>query len=1039
VLTLTTPNANWMGLTTIPVNWSVAGPADGTVTIKRGADVVCTSASMVGSCNVGIPAYNDIPDGDRLTLEYSGTPSWYSKTTSQTGTIVACIPFEGLSSNAGRATVTAYPAPTCGGGTGYYTSDTVFVNATPKDGYQLSGFSGGSTGGTPARFPYAASELSLWPSGGASMTVSPVLQWWGNQQVPFGIQADTTPKCIPVQFNVLGISNRSAAINLLFWDSPGKCDGPVSVDSDNTITAYFLSGAKVRVTYQPGLVPAGRSFYGWQDLASGDPYAEQATYTISPNMTTIHALFGPVCYANAPNVVQPSDGTITVSLPAPNCSDPRTGVTGWTLGTRGTATLVDTTGLTLQDVQRSIVTSTGYTWSFASKAWVAQRPIYFDGWRGDTGSWTAQPTTVGVDAAGVQRETRTVAFQIGERPITIGAAYGGCTVLKTQVIGDASSGAPGTVTMDTPANCPLTAGNDTERWYKTGTQVSVTTKATGKKLFFMGWSGLGLPYKSLLDNTVSFALNADMTAAASYGTNSNCRMLTVSAVPADALTLSTSFTLGANACTAMYGPRYYDEGIAGNGVRIGATPATADANGSQVVFAWSTNDPGSAAGTVGGVSTIWSRSYGINELFYGASTVVAYACEFVAIGASISSPDGKAVSGASAANISRESQSRLSDFVITQPADCSTGADPKSGYGGYAWVVGTQLVPVVTADPIAYKFTGWSGDVKGTGQTSDAPLSLVGAGRAAQGDSYNYRVTANFTAICHKLTTPSGTDEIEVITAPNCPGVDASRQMYLGGTAVVLHAPDKGDTLFRNWQSGVDVVDSDTHWASVVMTSDKTVVPYYSSKSVGEQITTYGTMVGDEMAIASKKMIGVATAAVSAYVKTLLSKATLVASGIGYIAQGLEYFGVEGSVIDGMKDASTAMNDMLSMLFAPLDCITAWSAGGENTAFYAAQNLIGSAIIEGLSTSAQKPQAPTSAQTTLQKLQAQAGAAKGPAATAASAIDSAKSVYDAAASGNVGWESSAYDAWASQNSVSVFTTCMATNMGGAAMSVADMG
>jgi hypothetical protein len=133
------------------------------------------------------------------------------------------------------------------------------------------------------------------------------------------------------------------------------------------------------------------------------------------------------------------------------------------------------------------------------------------------------------------------------------------------------------------------------------------------------------------------------------------------------------------------------------------------------------------------------------------------------------------------------------------------------------------------------------------------------------------------------------------------------------------------------------------------------------------------------------------------------------------------------------------MNDMLSMLFAPLDCITAWSAGGENTAFYAAQNLIGSAIIEGLSTSAQKPQAPTSAQTTLQKLQAQAGAAKGPAATAASAIDSAKSVYDAAASGNVGWESSAYDAWASQNSVSVFTTCMATNMGGAAMSVADMG
>jgi hypothetical protein len=216
-------------------------------------------------------------------------------------------------------------------------------------------------------------------------------------------------------------------------------------------------------------------------------------------------------------------------------------------------------------------------------------------------------------------------------------------------------------------------------------------------------------------------------------------------------------------------------------------------------------------------------------------------------------------------------------------------------------------------------------------------------------------------------------------------------------------------------------------------------VPYYSSKSWGEQITTYGTIVGDEMAVASKKMIGVATAAVSAYVKTLISKAALVASGIGYVADGLEYFGVEGSVIDGMKSASTAMNDMISMLFAPLDCITAWSAGGENTAFYAAQNLIGSAIVDGLSSSAQAPKAAASTQTTLQALQAQAKTLAAPAASAASAIDSAKAIYDAASSGNVGWESSAYDAWASQNSVSVFTTCMATNMGGAAMQVADMG
>jgi predicted outer membrane repeat protein len=1043
VLTLSTPNQNWLGLTTIPVDWSVAGPADGTVTIKRGADVVCTSASLVGSCDVAIPAYNDIQDGDRLTLEYSGSPLWNSKTTSKSGTIVACVPFEGSSTYpAGSATVSVYPAPTCGGGTGYYTSDTVRVSATAQDGYRLTGFSGGSAGGTQLRFGYPASDVTLWGNGTASMSVSPVVQWWGSQQIPFGIQANTTAACIPVRINTTGISNRSDAVNALFWDSTGKCDGTVTLGSDNTTTAYFLNGAKVRVNYQSGFVPAGRTFYGWQGLASGDPFAEQATYTISPTTTTINALFGPVCYATSPNVVQPSDGTITVSLPSPNCSDPRTGVTGWTLGTRGSATLVDTTGSTFHVVSSRYGSLNGYMQLIEDKAWAPERPIYFDGWSGDTGSWTARPTTIGVDAAGVRKETRTVDFQIGEHPITIGAAYASCSILKTQVNGDTSSGVPGTVTVNTAPNCPLGAGYDGERWYKTGTQVSLTTKATGEKLRLLGWSGIPLPRAKLLDTTVSFALDADATATVSYGTNANCRPLTVSTVPAGALTLSTSFTLGSNACAAMYGDRFYDQGTGGNGVNIDATPATAEANGAEVVFAWASNAPNSASGTVDGISTVWKRSPSLSEFFYGNSTVVAYACEFVAIDANVYSPDGALVSNAGAENISRESQSKLGDFVITQPADCSTGADPRSGYGGYAWLVGTQLVPVVTADPVAYKFTGWSGDVKGTGQTTDAPLSLVGPGRTAQGDNYHYRVTANFSAICYTLSLPSDADKLEVITAPNCPGVDVSRRMYLGGTAVVVHAPDKGDVLFRNWVSGTDVIDADTHWASVVMTSDKSVVPYYSTKSVGEQITTYGTMVGDQMAIASKKMIGVAAAAVSAYVKTLLSKATLVASGIGYIAQGLEYFGVEGAVIDGMKSASTAMNDMLSMLFAPLDCITAWSAGGENTAFYAAQNLIGSAIVEGFSSSAQKPQAPTSAETTLQKLQAQAGAAKtlaAPAASAASAIDSAKSIYDAAASGNIGWESSAYDAWASQNSVSVYTTCMANKMGGAAMSIAGMG
>jgi hypothetical protein len=375
--------------------------------------------------------------------------------------------------------------------------------------------------------------------------------------------------------------------------------------------------------------------------------------------------------------------------------------------------------------------------------------------------------------------------------------------------------------------------------------------------------------------------------------------------------------------------------------------------------------------------------------------------------------------------------------VITQPADCATGSDPRSGYGGYAWTVGTQLHPIVVADPVAYRFTKWSGDVSGTGDSPATPLSLVGAGHSGPQDNYNYHVTANFEAICHTLSLPSDADKLEVVTAPNCPGMAASENLYLGGTAVVIHASDRSDTLFRNWVSGVDAVDSDPHWASVVMTSDKSVVPYYSSKSAGEYVTQYGTVVGDSLAVGSKKMIGVASAAMSAYVKVLVTKASLIATGIGYIAEGLEHMGIEGSAIDGMKNAATAMNDMISMLWAPLDCITAWSAGGDNTTFYAAQNIIGTAIVTALSAGAQQQQQPA-AQTTFEKLEAQAAALREkakPGIQAAGAILAAKSAYDAAAAGNIGWESSAYDAWASQNSLSVYTSCMVDKTGGTMTSI----
>ncbi len=133
------------------------------------------------------------------------------------------------------------------------------------------------------------------------------------------------------------------------------------------------------------------------------------------------------------------------------------------------------------------------------------------------------------------------------------------------------------------------------------------------------------------------------------------------------------------------------------------------------------------------------------------------------------------------------------------------------------------------------------------------------------------------------------------------------------------------------------------------------------------------------------------------------------------------------------------MSSMISLLWAPLDCITAWSAGGEDTVIYAVQNAIGTAIVTAysLNQAASKPaELVTTPTTTFDKLTAQASALAStaakkaePAVTAATAIGQAKKIVSAAEGGNIGWESSAYDAWASQESLTVYTQCMAARTG----------
>jgi len=999
-VSIVTPDgAVWAGRTSIPVAWSVAGPSSGSVTIALGGDVVCTSTSLVGACDVAVPAYGrGHHDDETLTLTYSGDPLWNGRTATTTGTVIACVPLDPSTVTPdGRGTVTLSPAPTCGGGTGYWTTDFVQISVVAQNGYRVASISNQG-------WPYPDGDVFRWDGGrNANLLVHPERLLSGDTLLPMSIRALIEAQCIPVTIGALGIASRTDALNAVPPpDTPRACgDSPARAEADGTWTVMLPVGSTVDLRVQPGFAPQRTTFYGWSGVPDDVRYSDAVRVTIAPDQGAVWARFGPVCYTSVPTLAQPaSGGTLRMSMPAPNCSNPRTGATGWVYDTPATGELVDD-----GTIPRS----------------------FFDGWGGDTSRYRPGTATTR-DVGGVRTTVRPFTFSLRDSTFAIGAAYGRCYAVSTSVRGDASSGVPGTVSFGTASNCPLGAGSGSERWYREGTSVSLTAASTGTTLRFLGWSGLPIdPRSSVLDATVAFPLTADVTAAASFGTNANCRPFSLSTVPAGSLDLETTFALGPNACEAMYGPAFYDQGTDGNGILVNASPATPEAEGAEIVFAWATSPPGSPSGQSPTESDIWDRTTQLNEGIYGSTQIVAYACQFVAVAANVTSPSGRSVPSAGATNVDRASQSSLAGFVGMPAADCASGSDPASGYGGYAWTVGSQLLPIVTADPVAYRFTGWSGDVAGTGETPDAPLTLAGPGRRAQGEEYHRRIVANFQAICHTLSLPSDADKLEVITAPNCPGTDASQRMYLGGTDVVLHATDRDDTLFRNWVSGTDEIDQDdAHWASVTMTSDRTVVPYYSAKSASEQITEYGAMAGDLLAVASKKALGFATATMSAYLKTLVQKVTLVADGIGYLAQGLEALGVHGAVIDGMKNASTMVSSMISMLWAPFDCLTAWSAGGEDTAFFAAQNLLGTALVATMSTSAAQQQAaaPTS---TFQQLKAKAQelkAAAAPVKTGVSALQAAKSTYDAAASGSVGWESSAYDAWGSQASAAVFTSCL---------------
>jgi len=984
--------SEWNGLSTIPVGWSVTGPSSGSVSVLLAGETVCTSSAMAGRCEVRVPASAQRGTATTLELRYSDpSNAWKPASAQRTGSVRTCVPFvqPSVTPFAGSATV-ALSAPDCGAGAGYLEGSEVFVTAQPAPGFTISGVNDGAW-------------LDGRDGGAPRSTALPVARFVDGALLPMRVVVHTERACVPVTIIGLGLTG-GADLNLLQWPSAGECAAPQWDGS--RWSASFRVGTEVAMSYDAGKLPAHMAFAGWDDVADASRFAQRTSFTITPETTRIAARFSPVCYTGSVLATQPRGGTITVNEPARNCTDPRDGSTGWTHGTTVTGELVDDP---------------------------ASQRTFFQ-------SWTTGRTVVGnvrtvTDAASGERVlARPFSYTItDDQPTRVGADYGRCVTLSTSVLGDASRTAPGSLTVRTASDCPLGAGTATAPWYRSGTFVQVEAKPSHWSIALLGWGGLDLQ-GSTVREVERFQMLEDRAITASFGSERTCDDLDLVTAPAGALDLDVSWSLGENACAAL-GEGRYDRGGNGNTISVTAQPVTDATRGADIVYAWTTSSIDPVTGGDATLASTWSEGQTLEQPLMGDSTVVAFACRAVSVQAAVLSPDGTEVPELRTGNNQRPSQSRIGEFVQLPRADCAGGGPASTG--GIAWQAGSSLLPRAVADPAAYRFVGWYGDTTGKGATPDAAVRLVGDPRHLQSAYPNSSmrvhsiISARFQAVCHKLSVPYDTAQIRVLTAPNCPGMPASDQLYLGGTAVVLHADDGGSALFRHWREGTDSTDG--RYASVVMDRDRTVIAYYSDRSLGENLSRVTNAVTDGLGVGVKKTLGFVTALAAAAVKSVVSTATAAISVMGYLGQALDAMGLEGSAADWMKTRSAAASAVIALLSSPLDCMTEWSAGGRDNPFYAAQNAFGSSVVLALSVANAPAAAGAVANPDLLDKLIGAGeqvvAVAAPVAgVAATAIATAQNSMAANASGSNGWESSARDAWGSEASWSVFSSCMSRSM-----------
>jgi hypothetical protein len=637
---------------------------------------------------------------------------------------------------------------------------------------------------------------------------------------------------------------------------------------------------------------------------------------------------------------------------------------------------------------------------------------YFDRW-----------TSGGISGAVSTPSGSTASFTPVADGDTVTARYASCVRLDVTAAGTSpvDGSALGSVTYSPTGNCP---GKGVGFFTPGSRVVATASNPVRGGIVFGGWSGSVELGNSATNPTQIVVVTDDATLTATYYDPFYCRALTLTSVPAGLLGVRADILGGTGSCP----PGTYDRTVQGTGdtqVALTATPTSGDP-----AVAWvgtygrlkqdGTLAPASVPGAAGRTLTV-----GIS----GDSSFTAYACENLDRQVTLVSPSG-----------TRTTRLTTPDegFVTSTPdADCPGSIS--------SFTVGQDVYLGAEADPAGYTFTGWSGAASGANPFPVAPVPMNGAAPGVG-------VTATYQVICHELASNFGS--VTVDPAPNCPGAAPGSHSYVGGTVVTLTRTSEGANLFRGWTGAPDATQGDL--AQVTLSGDRAVYANFTAKSVGESFVGAMTSVGDFVAVAAKKTVGVVAAVAGAVVtgaNPLAAAAGAVALVLKGLVAGLEALGLHGAVLDGMSSASADIGAFLTYMTSTLSCATNWASSNGSTDAGAAaktvQGQVGGKLGTQLSDAAKAAEAARDAARTAQttamrqafqftktnsvpastipvatattSLRAGLATAQKLAAKLGPAVAAGSAIY--AMAGEGGWDGSAKDAWTSGGDQ--YTRCMA--------------